>query len=284
MLKRFSWLIAIVVTLSVVGAAPASAQLGKLWDSLFGSDENAVQPDKGFHAFRTEARRIEDSFACSRLVERPGDEFSDLRRHCLIGVYGTARFSIYEPVGHEGLTKKIKFTWLDNQRPNAQGRNAPRHADRAEVRQAVRKMAEIYLPNHQKQLMDLFTRSQDGIVTEGLFVAVLAFQKRTGYLQSVIEIRDGNYEQLAGSEDRQGRPGYDKCLYILSNIPQLADADIKGEPIPERSDLFVSYFLASKKGEKFICEIHNSGYYRIRVSQKQGEAFKVLAHGNLGGN
>lgn len=284
MLKRFSGLLLLSVVLSVSLPAPASAQLGKIWESLFGSDEAAVRPDKGFQAFRDEVRRVEDGFACTGLIDRPGDEFSDRRRHCLLGEHQSARISLYEAVGFEGVTKKLKFQWLDNERPNAQGRNAPRHADRAEARQALQKLAELYLPNHQDELMALFSKNQPGVVSEGLFVAVLAFQRRAGYMQSVVEIRDGNYEQLAGSEEHLGRPGYEKCLYILSNIPQLKGDKISGEVTPERQDLYVSYFLTSQRDENFICEIHASGYYRIRVSQKQGQPFQTLAHGNLGGN
>ncbi|WP_417513425.1 hypothetical protein [Minwuia sp.] len=277
--------VAVVLGLAFVTLGDSAPEpIRGMWQSAFGAGGAAVRPNQGFADFRNESVRIEDGFACARFVERAGDEFSDLRRHCLIGEHRSVRVTIYEPVGYDGLTKKVKLTWLDNQRPNARGRNAPRHADREEARAAARKLAQLYLPGHEDELMALFTRQQSGVVSEGPFIAVLSFNDRGGYKQAVIEVRDGNFQALAGSEERQGRPGYQKCLYILSNIPQLDGSQIQGEPVPERNDLYVTYFLNSDKGEKFLCEIHSSGYYRIRVSQKQGQSFEVLAHGNLGGN
>jgi hypothetical protein len=270
-----------IVFVMVGDTAPEPVR--SVWQDIFG-DGAGVRANAGFAEFGEEADRIEDNFACVRITDKPGDEFSDHRRHCIIGEHRTARITIYEPVGHEGLTKKVKFTWLDNVQPNARGRNAPRHADREEARQVVRKMSALYLPGHEKQLVELFTQQKSGVVTELPFTAVVEFADRSGFKHAVVEIRDGNHNQLAGSEERQGRPGYEKCLYILGNIPPLKGHSISGEPVPERSDLFVTYFLKSNKGEQFLCEIHNSGYYRIRVSQEQGTAYQVLAHGNLGGN
>jgi hypothetical protein len=265
-------------------AAPAEAQLGRVWDSLFGSETPELAPTGGFADFQTESRRVEDSFACVRFVERAGDEFSDRRRHCIIGEHRKVRVTIYEPGGHEGLTKKVKLTWIDNQRPNARNRDAPKHADRAEARASVRRLAELYLPDHLDRMMELFSASRNGVVSEGLFIAVLDFRNRSDFVEATIEVRDGNYQALARAEAERGRPGYDKCLYILDNIPPLKGQTFSGDAVPQRSDLFVSYFLRSGRGEKFICELHESGYYRIRVSQKQGEPFKTLAHGNLGGD
>ncbi len=253
------------------------------WQAIFGEGQS-IRANAGFANFGEESNRIEDSFACVRITDKPGDEFNDHRRHCVIGEFRTARISIYEPVGHEGLTKKVKLTWLDNLRPNARNRNAPRHADREEVRQVVRDMAKLYVPKQEAELMQMFTQQKSGVVTELPFTAVVQFADRQGFKHGVVEIRDGNHAVLAGSEERQGRPGYEKCLYILGNIPVLANQTISGEAVPERSDLYVTYFLKSNRGEQFLCEIHHSGYYRIRVSQEQGDDYKVMAHGNLGGN
>lgn len=253
------------------------------WQALLGEGQD-LRANAGFGNFGDESDRIEDSFACVRITDKPGDEFNDRRRHCVIGEHRTARVTVYEPVGHEGLTKKVKLTWLDNLKPNAGNRAAPRHADREEVRQAVRDLAKLYMPGHEKDLVDLFTQQKTGVVTELPFTAVIQFTDRPGFKHGVIEIRDGNHEVLAGVEERQGRPGYEKCVYILGNIPVLANHEISGEAVPERSDLYVTYFLKSNRGEQFLCEIHHSGYYRIRVSQQQGDAYQVLAHGNLGGN
>lgn len=282
-------LLGILTVSAVVGIAfvmigdSAPQPIRGVWQGLFREGIN-VRANAGFAEFREESERIEDNFACVRITDKPGDEFSDRRRHCILGEHRTARVTIYEPVGFEGLTKKVKLTWLDNVQPNARGRDAPRHADREEARQAVRDMASLYMPDHENQLMQLFSQQRSGIVTELPFTAVVQFADRSGFKHAVVEIRDGNHDSLAGSEDRQGRPGYDKCLYIIGSIPPLKGHQISGEAVPERSDLFVTYFLKSNKGEQFLCEIHNSGYYRIRVSQKQGEAYQVLAHGNLGGN
>lgn len=262
----------------------APAPVSDAWRSLFSEEGPVIRSNAGFDDFLTESERIQDRFDCGRFAERPGDEFSDRRRHCIIGDSGTVRVSIYEPVGHDGLTRKVKFVWLDNQRPNARGDNAPVHADREDARQAIRTLSEFYLPGHGDQLLDMFEKGGNGIVTELPFTAVVSVVDRPGFRQVSIDIQDGNYEKLAGSEERQGRPGYNKCLYILGNIPPLKGVEISGDPIPERSDLYVTYFLTSPRGEQFLCEIHNSGYYRIRVSRQIGQAFQVLAHGNLGDN
>lgn len=282
-------LIGIVAILAILGVVfvmigdSAPEPVRSYWQAIF-EGKPVIRSNAGFADFREESGRIEDALACVRITDKPGDEFNDHRRHCVIGEHRTVRVTTYEPVGHEGLTKKIKFVWLDNLRPNARNRNAPRHADREEAREAVRQLAKLYVPSHEDELMQLFTEQRTGIVTELPFTAVLQFSDRAGFKFGVVEIRDGNYSDLAGSEEKQGRPGFEKCLYILGNIPVLADHKISGEAVPERSDLFVTYFLNSNRGEQFLCEIHNSGYYRIRVSQEQGQAFQVLAHGNLGGN
>lgn len=276
--------------LSVLGLAfimlgdSAPAPVSDVWRSLFSDEGPVIRANAGFGEFRAESERIQDRFDCRRFAERPGDEFNDRRRHCIIGESGTVRVSIYEPVGHEGLTKKIKFIWLDNEQPNARGDNAPEHADLEDARQAVRTLSAIYLPKHGDQLLDMFDKGGNGIVTELPFTAVVSEVQRPGFRQVSIEIQDGNHEQLAGSEERQGRPGYNKCLFILGNIPPLKGIEIGGDPVPDRSDLYVTYFLSSDRGEQFLCEIHNSGYYRIRVSRQAGQAFQVLAHGNLGDN
>ncbi|WP_416896727.1 MAG: hypothetical protein ACMVY4_14480 [Minwuia sp.] len=262
-------------------SGPAPVQ--RAWLAVFGKAPE-FRPNKGFGPFREESQRIEDSFACRRFVELAGDEFSDLRRHCTIGEYETARISIYQPVDQENITRKVKFTWLDNERRNARGQAAPRHADRADARQALTRFAELYVPNHATELMQLFTEGRTGLVSEGPFIAIVTVIKRQGYVHNDIELRDGNFQALAGSEEKQARPGFDRCRYILANIPALKGVQIDGEPVPERSQLYVTYFLNSNRGEKFLCEIHSSGYYRIRVSRAQGEPFQVLAHGDLGGN
>lgn len=279
-------MIAVVAGLGVLFAMvgdSAPDPIRSYWHALF-EGKPVIRSNAGFAQFENESRRIEDSLACARITDKPGDEFNDHRRHCVIGEYRTVRVTTYEPVGHEGVTRKVKFVWLDNLRPNARNRNAPRHADREEAREAVRQLAQLYMPNHEKDLMELFLQQRAGIVTELPFTAVLQFSDRAGFKFGTIEIRDGNYQDLAVTEEKQGRPGFQKCLYILGNIPVLAGHEISGEAVPERSDLFVTYFLNSDRGEQFLCEIHNSGYYRIRVSQEQGQAFQVLAHGNLGGN
>lgn len=267
--------------LASAAAAPAAAM--SLWERLFGSDEAAkVTPGKGFAAFDAESARIEDSFYCESVVERGATEFDDRRRHCMIGEHRTARVTIYEPVGFEGLVKRVKFTWLDNERRNARGDDAPAHADREAARQAVRRLGEIYVPGHVEQLMELFTAARPGLVSEGEFIAILAVLPRGGFRQQVIDLRDANFQRLSGAEAERARPGYEKCIFILNNMPPLKGQSFEGDPIPERNDLYVTYFINSARGERFLCELHNAGYYRIRVSQQQGQPFRTMAHGNLG--
>lgn len=262
-------------------AAPQTAFAG-FWDRLFGDDTPKIEPGAGFRSFDDESARIEAEFDCESFVERAASEFEDRRRHCIIGEHATARVTIYEAAGFEGLTKRVKFTWLDNERPNARGDDAPVHADREAARRAVRRLGELYLPEHVDQLMERFTAARPGLVSEGEFIAVLASLPRGGFTQQVIDLRDANFDRLSGQEAAQSRPGYEKCVYILSHIDALKGLKFEGDPIPERNALYVTYFITSDRGDHFLCELHNAGYFRIRVSQKQGQPFRTMAHGNLG--
>lgn len=279
MFKRLAGIL--VVTMGV-GAAAAPASALSIWERLFGEETPKVEPGKGFAAFDDVSQRIETEFECESVVERAASEFEDRRRHCLIGEHRTARVSIFEAPGFPGLTKRVKFTWLDNERRNARGDDAPVHADREAARQAVRRLGELYMPDHVDQLMALFTEGRPGLVTEGEFIAILAVLPRGGFRQQVIDLRDANFQRLSGAEAERSEPGYRKCIYILSNIGPLKGQKFEGDPIPERNELYVTYFINSGRGDRFLCELHNSGYYRIRVSQKQGEPFRTMAHGNLG--
>lgn len=280
--RLLSFALAALLLIGSAAAGPATAM--SLWERLFGSDEaSKVEPGNGFADFETESGRIEEAFECEGMAERGATEFDDRRRHCLIGQHRTARVTVYEAAGFEGLVKRVKFTWLDNERRNARGDDAPAHADREAARRAVRRLGEIYLPGHVDRLMELFTQARPGLVSEGDFIAILAVLPRGGFRQQVIDLRDGNFQRLSGAEAERARPGYRKCLYILQNIPPLRGQGFDGDPIPERNDLYVTYFINSERGERFLCELHNAGYYRIRVSQKQGQPFRTMAHGNLGG-
>jgi len=261
-------------------ASPAEAQLGSLWRAITGEEEGP-KPDKGFQSFREESRRIEDALACGRVVEQATDTYSDLRRHCIIGDNRTVRVTIVEPVGYEGLTKRVRLTWTDNGTGQQRALSAPPHVDRSAAVASLDLLIGLYLPSRVAEINALFTDGEDGKVTEGPFTIQVVHQARAGLDLRTVEIRDANYDRLANSETESARPGYERCLFIVSNIKVLKNLKISGEPKPQRSDLHVTYFLHAERGDKFLCELHDSGYYRVRISQGQGKEFKTLAHGNI---
>ncbi|MDF1719752.1 MAG: hypothetical protein P1U65_03675 [Minwuia sp.] len=277
-MKRLLLLALLIMTVAQV--SPAQAQLGSLWRAITG-EEAGPKPDKGFQAFRDEARRIEDALTCGRVVEQATDTYSDLRRHCILGDNRTVRVTIVEPVGYEGLTKRVRLTWTDNGSGQQRALSAPPHVDRSAAIAALDTVLDLYVPTRSAELNTLFTEGRDGNVTEGPFRIQVAHQARAGLDLRVVEIRDANYDALANSEVESARPGYERCLFIVSNIDVLKKLKISGEPKPQRSDLHVTYFLHAERGDKFLCELHDSGYYRVRISQAQGEEFKTLAHGNI---
>ncbi|MDF1735374.1 MAG: hypothetical protein P1U37_08835 [Minwuia sp.] len=270
----------LALLLALPAATPAHAQLGSLWRAITGQDEGP-KPDKGFGPFREEARRIEDALNCGRVVEQANDAFSDLRRHCILGDNRTVRVTIVEPVGHEGLTKRVRLTWTDNGTGEQRALSAPAHVDRSAAQAALSGLAALFVPEKSDHLIDLFTGGTDGAFESGPFSVSVVHQSRAGLDLRTVELRDGNYEALAESEARSARPGFDRCLFIVRNIDVLKNLEIDGEPRPQRSDLHLTYFLHAKRGDRFLCELHDSGYYRIRISQKDGEEFRTLAHGNI---
>lgn len=270
----------LVLLLALPVANPAQAQLGSLWRAITGQDDGP-KPDKGFGPFRDEARRIEEALNCGRVVEQATDAFSDLRRHCILGDNRTVRVTIIEPVGHEGLTKRVRLTWTDNGTGDNRALNAPPHVDRSAAQAALAKLAALFVPERAEELIRLFTDGTNGDFDEGPFNVTVVHQSRTGMDLRTVELRDGNHEVLANSEAESARPGFDRCLFIVRNIDVLKNLEIDGEPRPQRSDLHLTYFLYAKRGDQFLCELHDSGYYRIRISQQDGEEFRTLAHGNI---
>ena len=270
----------LALVLALPAASPAQAQLGSLWRAITGQDDGP-KPDKGFGPFRDEARRMEEALNCGRVVEQATDAFSDLRRHCILGDNRTVRVTIIEPVGHEGLTKRVRLTWTDNGTGDNRALNAPPHVDRSAAQAALAKLATLYVPEKADELIRLFSEGADGTIDTGLFSVSVVHQSRTGMDLRTVELRDGNHAALANSEAESARPGFDRCLFIVRNIDVLKGLEIDGEPRPQRSDLHLTYFLYAKRGDRFLCELHDSGYYRIRISQKDGEEFRTLAHGNI---
>lgn len=282
-MKPFPVLIAVpmlALVLALSAAHPAQAQLGSLWRAITGQDEGP-KPDKGFGPFRDESRRVEEALNCSRVVEQATDAFSDLRRHCILGDNRTVRVTITEPVGHEGLTKRVRLTWTDNGTGENRALNAPPHVDRSAAQAALARLAALFVPEEADRLIRLFTEGTDGTFDAGPFNVSVVHQSRAGMDLRTVELRDGNYAALANSEAESARPGFDRCLFIVRNIEVLKKLEIDGEPRPQRSDLHLTYFLYAKRGDRFLCELHDSGYYRIRISQKDGEEFRTLAHGNI---
>lgn len=277
-MKRILLLTLLVVLTQQV--SPAEAQLSSLWRAITGQEEGP-KPDKGFQSFRDEARRIEGALDCGRVVEQATDTYSDLRRHCIIGNNRTVRITIVEPVGYEGLTKRVRLTWTDNGSGKQRALSAPPHVDRSAALASLDTVMGLYVPSRVAELNALFADGKDGSVTEGTFTIQVVHQARAGLDLRTVEIRDANYDLLASSEAESARPGYDRCLFIVSNIDVLKKLKISGEPKPQRSDLHVTYFLYAERGDKFLCELHDSGYYRVRISQGEGEEFKTLAHGNV---
>lgn len=277
-MKRILLLTLLIVLTHQV--SPAEAQLSSLWRAITGEEEGP-KPDKGFQSFRDEARRIEGALDCGRVVEQATDTYSDLRRHCIMGNNRTVRVTIVEPVGYEGLTKRVRLTWTDNGSGKQRALSAPPHVDRSAALASLDTVLGLYVPSRVAELNALFADGKDGSVTEGPFTIQVVHQARAGLNLRTVEIRDANYDLLANSEAESARPGYDRCLFIVSNIDVLKKLKISGEPKPQRSDLHVTYFLYAERGDKFLCELHDSGYYRVRISQGQGEEFKTLAHGNV---
>lgn len=282
-MKPFPVLIAVpmlALVLALSAANPAQAQLGSLWRAITGQDEGP-KPDKGFGPFRDEARRLEETLNCGRVVEQATDAFSDLRRHCILGDNRTVRVTITEPVGYEGLTKRVRLTWTDNGTGENRALNAPPHVDRSAAQAALAKLAALFVPEQADKLIGLFAEGTDGTFEAGPFSVSVVHQSRAGMDLRTVELRDGNHAALANSEAESARPGFDRCLFIVRNIDVLKNLEIDGEPRPQRSDLHLTYFLYAKRGDRFLCELHDSGYYRIRISQKDGEEFRTLAHGNI---
>lgn len=279
---RFVLLPLMVLALAAPVASPAQAQLGSLWRAITGGDEDEKpKADKGFGPFREEARRVEEALECGRVVERATDAYSDLRRHCILGDNRTVRVTVVEPVGHEGLTKRIRLTWTDNGSGPQRALNAPPHVDRSAAQAALERLLALYVPDAAAELVRLFTEGTGGTVTSGPFSVIVQHQSRSGLDLRTVELRDGNHLALANSEAESARPGFERCLFIVRNIEVLKKLEIDGEPRPQRSDLHVTYFLHAKRGDRFLCELHDSGYYRIRISQKDGDEFRTLAHGNI---
>lgn len=269
----------LVLILCIGGAGPAAAELGWFWRAI-GLDDGEPAANQGFAAFAEEFARIEERFACSRVAEGRTEKHADRRRHCILGGAGTVRITLVQPVGYGTLTKAVQLVWADANE-GGEAADHPPHADRVLALETLDVLARLYLPSKAATLQQLFEAARNGSATEGSFTAVVAHFPGVAQDQRVVEFRDGNYAVLGESETRQARAGYDTCLGILRQIDLLEGLEISGEPVPERQPLYAVYFLSAERGDKFLCELHYSGYYRIRVSPRIGEPFRTLAHGNI---
>lgn len=271
--------LAVLLALCLLAATPAAAQLGSIWRALTG--DTAPRPDAGFASFRDEGQRIEDALDCGKITDMAPDRLSDRRRMCRLGKEKSVRVVVFEPVGYEGLTKRVRFAWTDND--DGEGRAFPfePHADRDAAAHALRTLAAMYTPSHVEDLAGMFFGTRNGSVSEGKFTATVEHVAQSGATVRAIEFRDGNWERLSHSEEEAARPGFEACQRILGSIEAIRHLKITGNLIPERQNLNVVYFLKAERGDRFLCEIHDSGYYRVRVSRRDGDPFRPLAHGNF---
>lgn len=260
---------------------PASAQLGKLLDGLLQGDPGEVATGRGFDAFDDEFTRISGLVKCRKTGSGRVDEYSDFRRVCYVGKHGSARITAFEPIGNKGFTKKVVLIWDENLRRNGRGFNVPKTADQGAARGAVRALGVTYLPKEAKRLQNWFRQSRDGELTDGKFTALLRHDIHPGHIRHVLVIRDQNWQALQHSETANAQPEFKRCLYIVQNMKTFRHLKVKGNPVPERDKTHVTYFLNADRGDRFLCELYRTGYYRVQVSRKNGRPFKTIAHGKL---
>lgn len=270
---------AALLVLGLLAAPPAAAQLGDFWRALTG--DGRPRPDQGFLAFREESARVEAALGCGKVVDMAPDRLSDRRRQCQLGSEHSVRVVVFEPVGYEGLTKRVRLAWTDNGEGDGRAFAHAPHADLPTAVAALAGLAALYLPGKADDLQALFLGNTPGSVTGDTFQATVEHLARSGSTVRAVDFRDGNWEKLARSEEEAARPGFEACQKILGSIEAIRHLKITGNPIPERQNLNVVYFLNAGRGDRFLCEIHDSGYYRVRVSRRDGEPFRPLAHGNL---